>query len=169
MTPLQAHDPDWTRTAAAEAAHWLAIDGVRAVLHIGSTSIPGIAAKPVIDLLPVFESEAAMQTARNAVEALGYDWMGEFGLPGRAYARKDDPVSGARLIQAHGYVTGSPDIKRHLAFRDLLRATPALAKAYEAEKRRCAKAHPQDSVAYGACKAPWIDHVEAAALEALAS
>lgn len=153
----------------AEAERWKEIEGVLAVHHIGSTSIAGIAAKPVIDLLPVFETQTAMQAAQAPVEAMGYEWLGEFGLSGRAYARRDDPKTGIRAVQAHGYVTGSPEIKRHLAFRDLLRTHRPLAHAYEAEKRRCAKAHGKDHAAYGACKSDWIDNVEAIALKALSS
>ena len=142
-----------------------AVKGLIAIHHIGSTSVPGLPAKPIIDLLPVFVSETARDTARVPVEALGYDWMGEYGLPDRAYARMSDPGTGARRFHAHGYAAGHPDIARHLAFRDALRENAALRAGYASVKAACAARHPEGGEGYGACKAGWINKAEARALE----
>lgn len=167
MSVLAPHDPDWARQARAEADRWHAKLGsaLIAVHHIGSTAIPGIAAKPILDLLPLFHDLETMERAKPAIVALGYEWLGAYGLPGRRYCRRDDPATGRRLVQAHAYVTDDPEATRHLAFRDYLRADPARAAAYEAEKRRCAQAHPEDIGAYSACKSPWIKAAEARALK----
>ena len=168
---LHPHDSRWTEKARAEAARLAAPVGdcVVAVHHIGSTAIPNIRAKPILDLMPVVTSHAAFEKARPIVEGLGYVWRGEFGLPGRRYCVLDDPATGRRAIQAHCYERGSSEIVRHLAFRDHLRAKPDRARAYEIEKLRCQALHPLDSHAYTECKNAWIRRVEAEALAALAA
>lgn len=168
MTGLAAPDPAWPAQAAAEAERWQsAVSGLIAIHHIGSTSVPGLPAKPIIDLLPVFIDAASADGARQAAEALGYDWMEAYGLEGRRYCRLNDPATGMRRFHAHGYVLGHADIRRHLAFRDALRANGALRAAYTSVKASCAVRHPDLGANYGACKSGWIDKAEARALEAL--
>lgn len=162
---LSPPDRAWFELARTEIARWQrAVPGLVAIHHIGSTAVPGLAAKPVIDLLPVFGSAAAMDYARGRIEGMGYAWLGEHGLDGRRYCRRDDPGTGQRLVQAHAYVTRHPDITRHIAFRNLLRGEPGLRDAYAAEKTRCAALHPEDGAAYSACKSAWIDMAEARAV-----
>lgn len=164
---LVAHDPQWAALARAEAERISAAAGscVVAVHHIGSTSIPGIHAKPVLDLLPVVRDLDAFDACRPAIEALGYEWWGEYGLPGRRYCTKSDPQSGQRLAQAHCYLEGSPEVIRHLAFRDYLRANADTAAEYDRLKQACRDAHPDDSHAYSDCKDGWIKRIEAQALQ----
>lgn len=135
-----------------------------AVHHVGSTAIAGIAAKPILDFMPVVDALSALDERRASIEALGYKCWGELGLPGRRYCTRDDPATGRRLIQLHCYPAGLDEIDRHLAFRDYLRHRPEIARAYEQEKARCRALHREDSHAYGACKSQWIAAVEAESL-----
>ncbi len=163
---LADHDPAWAKAARTEEVALFATLGsvLLTVHHIGSTAIPGLKAKPILDLLPVVRNLDALDQRRGDLEGAGFDWWGEFGLPGRRYATKDQPGTGRRLVQLHCYSAGSPEIARHLAFRDYLRRRPDIAIAYEREKARCRELHPENSHAYGDCKKAWIGAVEADAL-----
>jgi GrpB-like predicted nucleotidyltransferase (UPF0157 family) len=164
---LLAHDPSWSQLASAEARLLAEAIGpnLRIVHHIGSTAIPGIRAKPILDLMPVVGNSAELDRCQGKMKALGYDWWGEFGLPGRRYCTKSDPTTGLRSVQLHCYEDGSTEITRHLAFRDYLRAHPGLAAEYDHVKAECQRRHPNDSHAYGDCKGAWIRKTEADALE----
>jgi len=163
---LVQHDPRWAVDAKAEAKLLAGILGrcLVTVHHVGSTAIPGIRAKPILDLIPVAISLTNLDTRRSDIESLGYEWWGEYGLPGRRYCTKAEAVTGRRLVQLHCYEDGSPEIARHLAFRDYLRAYPQHAAAYDAIKSRCQVRHPDDSHAYSDCKAAWIVEAETEAL-----
>jgi GrpB-like predicted nucleotidyltransferase (UPF0157 family) len=98
------------------------------------------------------------------VEALGYECLGEFGLAGRRYCRRNDPVTGKRAYQLHCYAEGWSDIDRHIAFAGYLRLHPLIAKEYEAEKVRAAALHPDNTFDYNDAKNDWIKRVEQDAL-----
>jgi GrpB-like predicted nucleotidyltransferase (UPF0157 family) len=166
---LSPHDPAWAAQARERAVQLERVLGplLVAVHHIGSTSIPAIRAKPILDLIPQVASLDELDGARGAIESLGYQWWGEYGLPGRRYCSLTDAVTGKRLVQLHCYASGSPEITRHLAFRDYLMRRPDLAGAYEAVKLRCRDEHPSNSHDYSDCKNAWIRRVEKDALAAL--
>ncbi|MCI0467378.1 MAG: GrpB family protein [Beijerinckiaceae bacterium] len=171
VIPVELHlyDPAWADMAHQEAARIAAAIGgmILSVHHIGSTAIPGIRAKPILDLMPVVHSISDLDGARMAIEALGYAWWGEYGLAGRRYCTLDDHITARRSVQLHFFQNGSPEIVRLLAFRDYLRSRPSLAREYEAEKCRCRDLHCLDSHAYNACKSAWVRRIEAEALAVL--
>ena len=159
--------PEWAILAATEAARLKSAlgDVLITVHHIDSTAIPGILAKPIVDLIPVVTDLPALDAREDAIRALGYKWYGEFGLLGRRYCTLTDAVAGKRKVQLHCYAEGAEGLPRHLAFRDYLRAHPDIAKAYEAEKLRAAALHPDDTLAYNGAKNDWIKKTERDALE----
>src|SRR3546814_12420323 len=115
---LRPHDPAWALLAEAErAALFDAIgDVLLAIHHIGSTAVPGIHAKPVVDLMPVVRGLGALDARRDALEGLGYQWWGELGLQGRRYCRKDDPISGTPFVPLLSYPDCPVVIPPHLSF-----------------------------------------------------
>ena len=161
---LVPHDPRWAAAAATEGRRLgrAVAPQIVTIHHIGSTAIPGIDAKPILDLLGVAAEIAALDAFRPALEGLGYAWHGEFGLAGRRYCTRT--LDGERRVHLHFYAAGDPAIRRHLAFRDHLLAHPELAAEYHRVKHACAARHAHDSHAYGLCKQAWIDGVEALAL-----
>ena len=131
--------------------------------HIGSTSIPGIVAKPIIDMLLEVTSVEALDECTASIEALGYEAKGEFGISGRRYFRKDN-ATGLREYQVHAFATDSGEVDRHLAFRNYLRSHPAVAEEYSRLKLKLAKQYPTDMVAYTDAKSPFIKATERVAL-----
>jgi GrpB-like predicted nucleotidyltransferase (UPF0157 family) len=127
--------------------------------HIGSTAIPGIVAKPVIDMLGIVPAVEELDVRARRLAALGYEALGEFGIPGRRYFRKNAP-GGVRTHQLHAFAVGSPEIQRHLDFRDYLRAFPVEAAAYAALKQDLAGRCGNDMHAYSDGKTAFIRAVE---------
>ena len=144
---LVDHDPRWAGAAAAHAQTLQVLgDLILSIHHIGSTSVPGLVAKPIIDLLPVVSSLAALDKQLWKVEALGYRLYGEYGLPGRRFCVL--PGDNTRLVHLHFFEQGSDQIFHNLAFRDYIRSHPDAAAAYVAEKHRARALHPDNSHGY---------------------
>src|SRR5215210_2774693 len=143
------HDPQWRDAFGAEAKHVAAALGenVVAIHHIGSTAIPNIYAKPVIDLLVEVRDITEVDGQSSAMESLGYEVMGEYGIHGRRYFRKETP-EGIRTHHIHAFETGSAEVERHLAFRDYMIAHAGEAQRYSELKRKLAEEHPQSIDGY---------------------
>lgn len=161
---LVHYNPEWPETAARLARQLGKLaPTLVAVHHIGSTSVPGLVAKPIIDLMPLVTALADLDSKRAVVEQLGYIWHGPFGMEGRRYCTFSDS-SGNRIAQLHFFQSDSPQADRHLAFREYLRAHPTIAAEYAREKYRARELHPQDSHAYTDEKSAWIRSAEEKAL-----
>jgi GrpB-like predicted nucleotidyltransferase (UPF0157 family) len=160
--PYNPHWPGMFSRAAREIADAL---GARmlAIHHIGSTSVPDMHAKPVIDMLAIVDDVAALDTCAERMTAIRYEVMGEFGIAGRRYYRRDN-AAGERTHQVHAFAVGSPHVERHLAFRDFMRAHPHHASEYAQLKQRLAEQFPRDMDAYIDGKDPFIKAMEAQAL-----
>lgn len=152
---LVDHDPSWIGLAAAHADQLRVLgDLLLDVHHIGSTAIPGLMAKPIIDLLPVVTSLAALDRQMWRIEALGYECHGEYGIPGRRFCAL--PGVDTRLVHLHFFETGSDQIRHNIAFRDYIRAHPDVAQAYAREKCRARDLHAGNSHGYTAEKSAWV-------------
>ena len=158
------YDPTWPQRFAEERDRLAALlgDTCIAIHHIGSTAIPGADAKPILDLMPVVRDLAAVDALTPAFATLGYEALGEFGIPGRRYFRKGGDE---RTHQLHIFQVGDhANIVRHLAFRDYLRAHPDDLAAYCALKRDLAQRHPWDIAAYCSGKERLARQIEQRAL-----
>jgi GrpB-like predicted nucleotidyltransferase (UPF0157 family) len=148
----------WPATFASEAALLQAAFRPRRVdvEHIGSTAVPGLGAKPIVDILLGAESLAAIEERILALRSWGYRYVREVEttLPQRRYFVKPDTAP--ETIHLHAVVRGSPFWIEHLAFRDALRADAGLAKKYLALKRELAHRVGEDRGAYTDGKAAFI-------------
>jgi GrpB-like predicted nucleotidyltransferase (UPF0157 family) len=160
LVELVDHDPSWTERFEQERDRLVPVfDGsVVAVEHIGSTSVPGLCAKPIVDIAVGLLKLELTDEQIAAMEELGYEYLGEFGLPGRLYFRKGDP----RTHHVHVVEHGGMHWERQLVFRDALRTDPEERRHYDAFKRRlAAEGHSRE--AYAELKTPFIRAVEARA------
>ncbi len=158
------HDPSWAAAFEAEAAALRSVlgDEALAVHHIGSTAIPDISAKPIVDLLVEVRRIEAVDALYGAIAERGYEAWGEYGLPGRRYFTKDR--GDRRICNAHVYQKDNPGVERHLAFRDYMISHPETASAYAQLKEDLAQKFPADIEAYMDGKDPFIKQIESEAL-----
>ncbi|GMN99368.1 GrpB family protein [Parageobacillus thermoglucosidasius] len=129
------------------------------IYHIGSTSIPGMRAKPIIDILVEVKDIERVDHCNEQMSALGYRAMGENGISGRRYFRKE------RTHHIHVFETGNEHIIRHLAFKEYMIAHPEEAKAYSELKQKLSKQFPTDIESYIEGKDPFIKETEKKALQ----
>ena len=113
------------------------------VEHVGSTSVPGLASKPVLDIVASVEHFPLGDEARAALASLGYEYRGEAGIAGRQFFRTNP-----RTRHLHVYGLGHAEFERHMRFRSYLRAHPIAARRYETLKLELAKRFPHDRQAY---------------------
>jgi GrpB-like predicted nucleotidyltransferase (UPF0157 family) len=155
-----AHDSAWAGQFRVEAALLARLFGteVIAIHHIGSTAIPGIKAKPILDFLVEVSNIAHIDDYNLAMTRLGYQPKGELGIPGRRYFSKD--TAGVRSHHVHAFERGNPEIERHILFVDFLIAHPARARAYSELKEILAVRYRNDPYAYNDAKATFIQEID---------
>lgn len=138
-------------------------DELVAIHHIGSTAIENLAAKPIIDIMPVVKDIGRVDALNAEFVALGYEALGEYGISGRRYFRKGFPV---RTHQVHIFEEKNHrDIQRHLALRDYLRSHPIEAAEYGRLKMELARLYPRDIVGYMDGKDAFVKNLETKALQ----
>lgn len=142
------HDPAWASLADAEMRRIKDALGDLAVRvdHVGSTAVPGLAAKPIIDLQLSVASIDPVEPYREPLERLGYLFVPDPGSPDLHLFAK--PPERPRTHHLHVCESGSEHERRHIGVRDFLRANPREAAEYEALKRHLAAEHPEDRLAY---------------------
>ena len=142
-----AYDPEWPRIfERVRACVWPAVADVAiSVEHVGSTSVPGLMAKPVIDACIVVASSSEVQACIERLAGIRYIHKGNLGVPDReAFLRPDD------LPRHHLYLSprGSLSLRNHLGFRDYLRSHPKAAREYGELKASLARRFPADIDSY---------------------
>ena len=160
------HQMSWHQAFKVEKAQLLTALGecVVSLEHIGSTSVPGLAAKPIIDMLLEVDSLAVLDAQAEQLRALGYVARGENGISGRRYfckseeTKSEEDKSGEykagpqRTHHLHAFQSGSQQLIAHRAFRDYLIAHPELVNQYGQLKRQAASECDHDSQRYMALK-----------------
>ncbi len=156
---VRDYDPGWVRLFDLERERLSAALGELAVAveHIGSTAVPGLAAKPIVDIAVVLTGDDGMADAVARVESLGYERHPAGDFSGRLFLvlfRNGATVAHLSLVPVD-----APYLAPHLLFRDRLRVEPALARKYAELKRRLAVQHGGDPQAYTRGKAEFVEQV----------
>ena len=158
------YDPEWPSKYARERDYITEIlkDNCIAVYHIGSTSVPGLAAKPIIDIMAVVRSLEEVDTVADKFAEIGYEYLGEFGIKGRRYLRKggDERTHQIHIFQADDW----NNIGRHLAFRDYMRTHEKERDEYAKIKKDLAQKFPYDIDGYCDGKENFVREMEERAL-----
>jgi GrpB-like predicted nucleotidyltransferase (UPF0157 family) len=154
------YDPKWPDLFQEEADELAAIfgDEVVAIHHIGSTAIPGIHAKPIIDILVEVQDIERIDAFNQEITRRGYLPKGEFGIRGRRFFIKGTEES--RTHHIHVFQTDDAEPERHLTFRDYMRAHPEEARAYGRLKQELARRFPNNIDSYMAGKNDLIKETE---------
>jgi GrpB-like predicted nucleotidyltransferase (UPF0157 family) len=157
------YDERWPEAFVREEDRLAALLGPAAVAihHIGSTGVPGLWAKPVLDVLVETADLAMIDQLEPAFIAAGYVPKGEHGIAGRRYFSR--PKGTELKTHVHAFREGDPSVTRHLLFRDFLRLHPAVAEEYSALKRQLAHECGGDADAYQAGKSSFISRIESLA------
>ena len=157
---VQAYDEAWEQSFAAirseiqEALGELALR----IEHVGSTSVRGLSAKPIIDVDIVIRDMSVFDAVASRLRAIGYRHEGDLGIAGREAFKYDGKE---HLQKHHLYVCpqDSAELKRHIAFRDYLRAHPEAVREYGRIKEEGAVLYPYDIDGYMAHKSPFIERI----------
>lgn len=149
-----AYDPQWKTAFMAEQAHLLHVCGDHEIVieHIGSTSVAGLPAKPILDIaigLPTLEDRKKLIPL---LEELGYVYKGENGIPGRQYFTRGTP----RTHHVHMVLHRGEIWNNHLLFRNYLRKFPAERDRYARLKQTLSAQFPHDRLSYTESKSDWI-------------
>ena len=157
---LVPYDPAWPARFEREAARIHDVIGncSLAIEHVGSTSVPGLLAKPILDLAIAVGSEVDADACIAPLEGLGYLYRGPYGDdPRRRYYVRDE--DGRRVSHLHLYILPASAWDEKLAFPNALRSDPGLAAAYAAEKYRIAESVDWVKASYSLAKGPFIERV----------
>ena len=157
---IVGYDAGWPlRFEAARSGIMEAVGSlVVSIEHIGITAVPNLPAKPIIDIMPGIQRFEDGEACVPPLKRLGYEYRGEYGIPGRHYFVKDD-AQGIRKMQLHMVVRDSEFWARQILFRDCLRTDPKIAQEYAKLKYSLAERYRSDMVAYTEGKSNFIEDV----------
>ena len=133
-------------------------DIVLRIEHVGSTSVEGLSAKPVIDVDVVIKDTTVLPDVISALQTIGYFHEGDLGIPGREAFKYEGKE---HLRKHHLYVCSqdSEELKRHITFRDYLRSNPDAVEEYSKIKKEAANLYPWDIDKYIEHKSPVIEMI----------
>ncbi|MEM0987160.1 MAG: GrpB family protein [Pseudomonadota bacterium] len=161
------YDPDWPRLFQAESEALAPVLNALPLVgleHIGSTAVPGLAAKPIIDILAIVEDlEYARTNLPEPMAGIDYVFWADNPTQDRLFFVKGMPPHGERRTHHVHVCQPGPLVDRHILFRDYLRAHPTEAAAYAVLKRRLAAEHTADREGYTAAKNAFVERVVALA------
>ena len=151
------YDPRWPEVFELQRARVEAALGeqVEALVNIGSTDVPGLDAKPAVDLMVGVRGLRDAGRCIRVLEKLGYEHRGEAGVSGRLFFQTSPPYR----CHLHMVVVGGEFWERHLLFRDYLRAHPETAREYAPLKRELAELFRHDREAYTGAKTGFVEEV----------
>lgn len=154
------YNPDWPNqfTKEAEKIREALGDNLIEIHHIGSTSVPGLAAKPLIDILPVVQDIRLTDQAILAMQKLGYEAKDEFGIPFRYFFTKS--IKASRTHNVHIFEEGNTEIERHLKFRNWMRNNEDDRNAYALLKIKLAAEFPNDIYSYCIGKDNFVNEID---------
>ena len=154
------YDPRWPSLFREEAKQLEMIFGgeIVAIHHVGSTAIPNISAKPIVDVLVEVRCIERIDEFEQEMTERGYLPKGEFGIVGRRFFIKGNEEQ--RTHHVHIFEAGDPKTERYLAFRDYIIAHPDEAEAYSRLKQDLAVRFPHDIESYMAGKDDFIEEIE---------
>lgn len=162
---ITEYDPQWPFMYEQEKARVLSVIGkwVVAIEHVGSTAVPGLGAKPTIDIQAGARSQPDTEKCIGPLESIGYEYIPELEvqMPGTRFFRKGP--RGAGVYHLHLKEVDSEDWHRFILFRDYLRTHTDVANEYDRLKRELAATHGMDREGYTAAKAAFIESVVARA------
>ncbi|TFG12115.1 GrpB family protein [Candidatus Thorarchaeota archaeon] len=165
---LVPHDPAWSEEYQREKSKIRDLLGPLLITtyHVGSTSVPDIKAKPIVDILALVRDIDRIERFNEEFEAMGYTLRGEAGIEGRRFFRKHTHPVGFHL---HFYDVTNDSVRKYIDFRDYLIAHPGSAEEYEELKMRLAAKYGDDRPAYTEAKAEFIQEILETALDWKAS
>ncbi|WP_131782162.1 bifunctional GrpB family protein/GNAT family N-acetyltransferase [Legionella gresilensis] len=160
IVEVVAYENNWPELFLAEASLIKEALGANCITiyHIGSTAVPGLSAKPIIDILPVVKDISLVGNAVSQMVAIGYCYRGEYGIPFRRYFQKFQ--GDKRTHHVHIFEVGNSEIDRHLKFRDWMCAHADDREAYAQLKKELALKYPDDILNYCEGKEAFIATID---------
>jgi GrpB-like predicted nucleotidyltransferase (UPF0157 family) len=155
---LEAYSPAWADAYAEERGRIQSVlaDRILGIEHVGSTAIPGICAKPIIDIAVAVPTLSSAEEFAPVMATIGYDYAGDGGVPGHRIFGRGPRV---RTHLMHAVVANGEEWRNYLAFRNALLNDDALAKEYDSLKRALAAQFPNDRPSYTSAKGRFIERV----------
>ncbi|MEO3946013.1 GrpB family protein [Gorillibacterium sp. CAU 1737] len=157
------YNPEWPKQFKLDRARIIEVlgDQALAVEHIGSTSVAGLPAKPILDIAVAVKDLRAADSFVEPLQSIGYEYVPKEEFPKRRFFRKGEWRKGTHHL--HVYELASEEWENQLGFRNYLRNHPDALRQYAELKKKLAHLYPDDRITYTNEKAPFIQSIIALA------